>query len=828
MNRADRSKQKRQAAARDSESAERRRSWRSLVARLPAVLGRRGVHRAIIICAAVSVLSILLVPKRHTIDLELYRVGEIARQDTWAPSEITIEDEETTDAKRKAAAENVPPVYDYDERAVSRTIALISSTFSSLRDDLARRNELLRSMGQSGPEAEEGKGAKPKAASTAKGPQKAESKPPESAERPEIKPTIGDLHERFKQMLQVNISREEFDLLVSSGFSASAERCLGRAFEEGCRDGVVGDKNLLIAESEYGITAKEVGSGIARTVVPSMFYRILDAQEARAAAARFVRAQCADLPELHSVLASVVSQLIKPTLTFNKSETEKNKQESQAAVEPVYFKIKKGQMILRAREMVTPKHNKIINLIAKNDQPRKRAYSAVGTPLFLALVIVLIYLSARRFGLEARSTWKNETLFWSIIILAVLSSKVFVLGVRSLVGAIERFPYNQIEPYYFAAPLGLAVVLATLLCGKRSGLAAAVLASVIVPLLLGNWPVIIMATLLSGVAVVFVAEKYGGGALVFKMGLSIGAVAAATILSMQLLDPNVSFAEMGYFNALCGFGQGVAVIAFTGVFLPILELVFGVWTKSKLRDLASSDKPLLKRLMIEAGGTHNHSIRVGELAHNACEAIGANGVVALVSSYYHDIGKLKRPGYFIENTPVGGENPHDRLTAAMSARVLVEHVTYGLELARKNKLPAVIIDAIEKHHGMSLIRPFLHKALEAAKRTGENVEESEFRYPGPKPRTRETGIIMLADSIEAASRVLVDPTRDKVCKMVDRITSWYVEDNQLDECDLSLRDIEKCKESFALILQGMLHSRIEYPEDQSTPQVSNATGRQLL
>jgi len=825
MNRGDRSKQKRQGAPRDSEPPERHRSWRSLVARLPAVLGRRRVHRAIIICAAVSVLSILLVPKRHTIDLELYRVGEIARQDTWAPNEITIEDEETTDAKRKAAAENVPPVYDYDERAISRTIALIGSTFSSLRDDLAKRNELLQSMEQRVSEAEEDKSVNKKAAGTSKGSQKAQSKPPESAERPEIKPTIGDLHERFKQTLQVDIPRKEFDLLVSSGFSVSAERCLARAFEEVCRDGIVGDKNLLIADSDIGITVKEVGSGITRSIVPSMLYRIPDAQESRAAAARFVRSQCADLPELHSVLASVVSQLITPTLTFNKSETEKSKQEAQAAVEPVYFKIKKGQMIIRAREMVTPEHNKIINLIAKNVQPRRRAYSAVGTPLFLAIVIVLIYLSARRFGLEARSNWKNETLFWLIIILAVLFSKVFLWGVRSLVGAIERFPYNQIESYYFAAPLGLSVVLATLLSGKRSGLAAAVLASVIVPLLFGNWPVIIMATLLSGVAVVFVAEKYGGGALVFKMGLSIGTVAAATILSMQLLDPNVKFTETGYFNAICGFGQGVVVIAFTGVLLPILELVFGVWTRSKLRDLASSDKPLLKRLMIEAGGTHNHSIRVGELAHNASEAIGANGVVALVSSYYHDIGKLKRPGYFIENTAVGGDNPHDRLTAAMSARVLVEHVAYGVELARTNKLPPVIIDAIEQHHGMSLMRPFLHKALEAAKRTAENVNESEFRYPGPKPRTRETGIIMLADSIEAASRVLVDPTRDKVSKMVDRITSWYVEDSQLDECDLTFRDIQRCKESFALILQGMLHSRIEYPEDQSTPQVPNATGR---
>jgi len=824
MNRRHRPKQKRQSLARDSEPPERRRSWRSFAASLPEFIGRSKVYRTIIACAAILLLSVLLVPKRHTIDVELYRVGEIAKQDMWAPNEITIEDEQTTEAKRKAAAENVAPVYDYDEGAVSQTKALIASTFSGLRDDLAMRNELLRSMEQSSPAEAEDESAPSGAGSSSEGSPKEQSEASEPAARPEIKPTIDGLHEKFKQTLGVDMPREEFDKFVSLGFSASIERCLARAFEEACRDGVVGDKDLLISNADNGITVKEVGSGITKLLVPNMLYKIPDVQEARGRGAQFVRSQHLDLRQLHSTLVSIVSQLIKPTLTFNKSETEKSKEQAIDAVEPVYFKIKKGQMIIRAREMVTPSHNKIINVIAKNSQPRKQAYSAVGTPLFLAIVILLIYLSARRFGFEARPGWKNEALFWSIIVLAVLFSKVFLLGVRSLVGTIEQFPFNQTESYYFAAPLGLATVLTTLLLGKRSGLAAAVLASAIVPLLFGAWPVIIMATLFSGVAVVFIAEKHKGGALVFKMGLSIGTVAALTVLSMQLLDPNVKFTETGYFNALCGFGQGVVVIAFTGILLPILELVFGVWTKSKLLDLASSDQPLIKRLMIEAGGTHNHSLRVGELARSACDAVGASGVIALVSSYYHDIGKLKRPGYFIENTPVGGANPHDSLTPAMSARVLVEHVNYGLELARKNKLPPVIHDAIEQHHGSSLMRPFYHKALEAAKRTGENVDESEFRYPGAKPRTRETGVIMLADSVEAASRVLTSPTRDKVSKMVDRIASWYVEDHQLDECDLTLRDIQKCKETFVLVLQGMLHSRIEYPEDRPGSEASNAAG----
>ncbi|MBN1592060.1 MAG: HDIG domain-containing protein [Candidatus Coatesbacteria bacterium] len=824
MSKESRQRRKLQGKGRDTEPPDRQRSWRALVSWLPLALGRTRVYRTVISCLAIFLLSVLLVPKRHAINTELYHVGDVARQDIWAPNEITIEDQETTEAKRKAVAEGVQPIYDYDERAVTGTMNNAKAAFAAIRVGLDKRNEQLRVLEQQ-PTAQQGATEARRQVATGNA-STGTLDPLAGSEgrsaRPEIKPTMDDIRKEFETILHVDVPPKEFDVLVATAQDPSIERCLSQAFEDACKDGVVGDKTTLLDDPEKGITIKEVGSGITKMLAPNVLGRIPDSLEAKAGVARFLKTRCAETAEYHPLITSIVSQLIKPTLTFNKSETEKTKQEAIDAVEPVYYKIKKGQIIIRAREVVTPRHKQLIDVIAKSVKPHKQAYSAIGTPLFLALVILLIYLSAHRFGFDSRPGWKNESLFWSIIVLTLLFSKAFLWGVRSLVETIERFPFNQLESYYYAAPLGLSTVLATLLLGKRSGLAAALLASAMVPLLFGAWPVIILATILSGIAVVFIAERYGTGAIVFKMGLAIGTVMALSVLSMQLLDPEVKFTDTGYFNAICAFGQGVVVIAATGILLPILELVFGVWTKSKLLDLASTDRPLIKRLMIEAGGTHNHSLRVGELARSACEAIGANGVVALVSAYYHDIGKLKRPGYFIENTPIGSDNPHDRLTPAMSVRVLVEHVTYGLDLARKKKFPPVILDAIEQHHGVSLIRPFYHKAVEAAKRTGEMVEESEFRYPGVKPKTRETGIIMIADSIEAASRVLANPTKDKISKMVDRIASFYVEDGQLDDCNLTLRDIQKCKESFVLVLQGMLHSRIEYPEDQTAADMNAA------
>ncbi|MCD6327561.1 HDIG domain-containing protein [bacterium] len=781
---------------------------------------QRRVHRPIISCVGIIILTILLVPKRHIVDFELYSVGEIARHDLWAPEEMTIEDHETTAAKRRAASESEPFVYDYDEMAVSNSVQKLRTTFSIVRDGLARRNQLIEALKRS-KSAESEVGNAPASDGVTAGEQSAQPDAEEPADQPEIKPTIEELRALLKDGLGVEVSREDFDLLASSGFNGEVENCMVAAFSAACRDGVVADKSLLIDHSANGITARNVGTGVANFLPPSEVYAIPDVSEARSRALRAQAALCPDFRELRPVLTGLLSGLVRPTLTFSKSATEKNKSLAEAAVEPVYYKIKKGQMIVRAREMVTARHHEIIRKLIKNKKPGQRIYSAIGTPLFLGIVVLVFYLIGDRLGPDVVASWKNELLFWVIIVLTVLIAKGFLWGLRAFVGAIEQPPFNLIESYYFATPLGLSVVLSALLLGKKYGLRAALLAAVFVPLLFGNRPVMIMAMLLSGLSVLYIMGKYESDSAVFKMGLLMGGVGAATIMSLQILSSATRFSSLGNFNALCGFAQGLLVVAITGVLLPVLELVFGVWTRAKLLDLASTDRPLIKRLMIEAGGTHNHSLRVGELARNASEAVGANGVVALVGSYYHDIGKLRRPGYFIENTPAGGVNPHDNLTPEMSVRILREHVSNGVALAKENRLPPVIIDSIQQHHGMSLMRLFYHKALEAAKRNDETVNPSDFRYPGPKPMSREAGILMIADSVEAASRVLVNPTGAKIAKMVDKIAAWYVEDHQLDDCDLTLKDIAACKKSFVVVLQGMFHSRVEYPEEEGSENGQN-------
>jgi len=243
--------------------------------------------------------------------------------------------------------------------------------------------------------------------------------------------------------------------------------------------------------------------------------------------------------------------------------------------------------------------------------------------------------------------------------------------------------------------------------------------------------------------------------------------------------------------------------------LPTIESVFRITTNVSLIELGDSNHPLLKRLVMEAPGTYHHSLIVGNLAESAAEAIEANPLLARVGALYHDIGKLKRPYFFIENQ-FGGDNPHEKLRPHLSALTLIAHAKDGWDLAHEVRLPPQVADIVRQHHGTSLASYPYHLAVQEF---GEqNVSESDYRYPGPKPQTREAGLVMLADAVEAAARTLVNPGRDMIVDLVERIVSGKVEDGQLDECPLTFADLKAIKESFAATLVGMFHQRIRYPE----------------
>jgi hypothetical protein len=248
--------------------------------------------------------------------------------------------------------------------------------------------------------------------------------------------------------------------------------------------------------------------------------------------------------------------------------------------------------------------------------------------------------------------------------------------------------------------------------------------------------------------------------------------------------------------------------------LPLLESIFKCTTDIKLLELASLNHPLLRQLVVHAPGTYHHSMLVGTLAESAAEAIGGNALIARVGSYYHDIGKMLTPEYFVENQ-MGRENKHDRLSPSMSALIITAHVKDGIKLAKEYKLPQRIMDIIPQHHGTNLITYFYNKAKELEDPTVQQVQEADYRYPGPKPQTREAAIVMLADKAEASSRVLIEATPQRIKSLVQRVVNSVFMDGQLDECDLTLRDLQQINDAFVRTLIAIYHHRIEYPVVES-------------
>jgi cyclic-di-AMP phosphodiesterase PgpH len=259
--------------------------------------------------------------------------------------------------------------------------------------------------------------------------------------------------------------------------------------------------------------------------------------------------------------------------------------------------------------------------------------------------------------------------------------------------------------------------------------------------------------------------------------------------------------------AINGLLSGVITLGI----LPFFEYLLQTVTNISLLELADFNHPILQRMVLEAPGTYHHSLIVGNLADTACSVVGANGLLARIGAYYHDIGKLQKPDYFIENQDIK-KNIHDELTPTMSKLIIMNHIKEGLELAKKYSLSPVLWDFIQRHHGNSLVYYFYRRALEG-KEENQEVSEEGFRYPGPKPNTNETAIVLLADSVEAATRGLKTPTPDKIEETVHKVINNKFIDGQLDECDLTLKDIDKISSVFCKILVGIYHSRVNYPQE---------------
>ncbi|MGB3112034.1 MAG: HDIG domain-containing metalloprotein, partial [Candidatus Omnitrophota bacterium] len=379
-------------------------------------------------------------------------------------------------------------------------------------------------------------------------------------------------------------------------------------------------------------------------------------------------------------------------------------------------------------------------------------------------------------------------------------------------------------PSYFIplASIGMAI---KLLIGFNPAFLTVVLMSILMSLLAGSKIEVALVLFAGSVAGIYAVRGARRRATILWGGLVVGLakfVAVVCVGMINGIDANIYLRD-GLWGIFSGVISGVIVLGL----LPLFEHFFKVPTNISLLELSDLNHPLLKQLAIEAPGTYHHSILVGNLAEAACDNIGANSLLARVGAYYHDIGKIPKASYYSENE-MGAGSKHEKLTPSMSALIISKHVKEGLEMAKKHKLNSAILEFIGQHHGDSLISYFYQKALEKAE-DGVVLHEENFRYPGPKPQTKETAIVLLADAVEAASRTLDEPTPASIRNLVKKIINNKFIDSQLDECDLTLKHIHMIAESFAWVLMGVFHTRLDYPEDaeEKKEKASNADKNKL-
>lgn len=388
---------------------------------------------------------------------------------------------------------------------------------------------------------------------------------------------------------------------------------------------------------------------------------------------------------------------------------------------------------------------------------------------------------------------------------------------------------------FFFVPFALAPMLHGVLLGRAVGAFSAVFVTLIGCLFVPQDDALgyMILSLVCGMTSVLLAHQIRKRLQLLQAGIYVGALTLLLGFLLGNLDIAACFGPnaMDHLQVLgtgsaAAFGTAVMTALLISGLLPIFEGVFLLTTDISWLELSDLNHRLLRQMQLEAPGTFHHSLVVASLSEAAAEKIGANALLCRVCSYFHDVGKLKKPGYFIENQHDGGDNPHDALTPTMSALIIIAHVKDGVDLAVKNKLNPRIIDVIQEHHADSLVYFFYRRAqdqkkleLEKVDRRLENpedlpaVDEKNFRYPGPRPRTRESGIIALADSVESASRALKKPTPARIRALVEDLVRARIQDGQLDDCPLTLQELAIVKESFAATLRSMLHSRIDYPKD---------------
>ncbi len=494
-----------------------------------------------------------------------------------------------------------------------------------------------------------------------------------------------------------------------------------------------------------------------------------------------------------AIVIELVKNLVRPNSFYNADKTTEAKRQARERVAQITQSVERGEIILRAGDIVTARHVEALDALGVR-QPKIEWLDVVAAILFALIVVSVMALYIIRFRPDLWKNLHHLSRLSSLLIFFALVAKVMVEG-------------HTILPYLF--PLATLSMLLSILFDPQLAVMTSILLSVTVGFLSDGSLELTAYSLCGGLVASLLLGRVERLNILFRSGAYVAAVNLAVVLAFRL--PGHNYDTLGLLTLMgVSLVNGALAASLTMAGFVPLSNIFGVLTSFQLHELARPTHPLLRQLLLKAPGTYHHSILVSNLAEQAAESIGADDLLARVGAYYHDIGKTVRPYFFVDNQ-VEGANIHDRLDPHTSAQVIISHVKDGLDLAKKYDLPPRIRDFITEHQGTGLVSYFYREARQENEMP-QAVDEAHFRYPGPRPRSKETAIVMLADSCEAAVRSARPNSPEEIDRLVHKIINDKLSQGELDDSDLTLDDLKNIRAAFVKTLQGVFHPRVKYPE----------------
>ncbi|MCM8899824.1 HDIG domain-containing protein [Caldicoprobacter algeriensis] len=712
------------------------------------------------VLAYVSVFAIMLAavsPKRYDL-----KVGDIATESIRAPRDV--ENKIATQRRIEQAKQSVAPIYRLNQDVKVETLEEVNRIFEEIRIVRGLANQRLK-----------------------------EWKEKQGAALPQQQLPGGEAAQEAQVQQDNEASQSKGTGQKDIYDAAKGETDYQQVFDRQFLEQLKGRISVELSNDELlaCITADEAEISQLQERLIEILINLLDLkikEDNLLEAKNTLRNEVLTLPissDLRLVGTTIGLTLLKPNMVYDHEATEAERQKAAQNVEKVIYK--KGQYIVQDGQPVTEEQ------IAMLKELGLLKDELFDVPLVVGLGLLILVLEIA--GMLYIHYFEKELVDQPHMFILISLVVCLTLGVSYGMSVVNQY----------LMPVAMSALLLTVLIKPRIAFFVNVLLAVLVGIMTRGQLGVVVAGLLGGMTGIFIAHWSQQRNGLFLAGLGASAASMLSISGYELIVSGSWWAALR--SSLWGGGSGVLAAVLAVGTLPIWENVFGIITPIRMIELSNPNHPLLKRLLREAPGTYHHSIIVANLAENAAQAVGANGLLVRVGAYYHDVGKLNRPYYFRENQ-LTSENPHDKLNPTLSTNIITSHTKDGVKLVQKYRIPKVIQDFILQHHGTTPVIYFYHKA----KNSSKDVRLDDFRYTGPKPQSPETAIVMLADTVEAAVRTLPDPTPGKIEGLIRRLIKERLEDGQLDECHLTLKDLDSIAMAFKDVLCGIFHERVEYPD----------------